>query len=49
MTLSYQDGSRSELSVPVSDARAELELPLTGRLRTVQFNEAGTIPVQIDD
>jgi hypothetical protein len=49
VTLIYHNGSRSQMSVPIYDARAEFELPLAGPLRTVAFNDENTIPVRIDD
>jgi hypothetical protein len=35
--------------VAVTAARTEVELPVTGRVRRVQFNRDETVPVQIED
>jgi aminopeptidase N len=48
VTLVYADGSRANVTVPVHEARADLELPLEGRLRTIEVNRDDTIPVDVD-
>jgi hypothetical protein len=39
VTLEYESGSSDELLVRVTDKVAEVTVPLTGRLRSVQLNQ----------
>jgi len=48
VTLVYADGTRTTVTVPVNEARADLELPLDGRLRTIEINPDDTIPVEVN-
>jgi hypothetical protein len=48
VTLVYANGTRADVTVPLHEGRAEVELPLAGRLRTVEVNRDDTIPVEVD-
>jgi aminopeptidase N len=49
VTLIYADGTRETRFVPVREADSTIALPIRGRLRSVEFNEERTIPVDVKE
>ncbi len=49
VTLVYADGTRTQTIAALRDAQETIDLPLSGPLRTAEFNADGTVPVDVRD
>ena len=47
VSLLYEDGTRRQITVRLHEARVEIELPIDGRLRTIEINPDETIPIEV--